>query len=301
MEQQTNYIVFQCYGNEDIFRECAYALLSLSRLYGPGQPSDVQVWIYTDNPAWFSKFKDCPLQLHYRQVNEELIRQWKGAVNFVHRVKVELLKDFAQTHSGNILYLDCDIVVTHPLREVFANINNGLLYMHVAEGSLSDEPNKMLAKLYHHYKKNPLKINDRPVSEMTMWNAGVLGFNTQQKELLDQVLVFTDREFPQFPKHIIEQFAFSVFFQLQGPLKAAAPYTFHYWKLKEARPVLASFFSYFKDSNWDQLTRYSSLIQMHALMQEKVNFYTDRGIYEILRNIHWQPRVPDWQKLEQQL
>ncbi len=53
MEPATNYIVFQCYGNESVFQECANALFSLSRVFEVGGPAGLEVWIYADNSAWF--------------------------------------------------------------------------------------------------------------------------------------------------------------------------------------------------------------------------------------------------------
>ena len=302
MDQQTNYIVFQCYGNESIFHECTYALLSLSRLYAPGELKNTEIWIYTDNPGWFSSFKDCTLPLHYRQVDDKIIRAWKGEINFVHRIKIEVLKDFIKDRTGNILYLDCDIVITHPIDQLFKNINSGQLYMHVREGLISDRSNKVLAKLHHHYKnKSPLKIKEKPVHEFAMWNAGVLGFNTKYSYILDEVLTFTDSEYAKFPKHVIEQFAFSIYFQQAGLVKAAAPYIFHYWNLKEARTVLSSFFENFKDKSWEELTRYSSLVQMHALMQEKTNFYRNRGLMGGILSKKWLPEKQDWTELIKQI
>lgn len=302
MNQQTNYIVFQCYGNEAIFHECTYALLSISRLYTPDELKGVQIWIYTDNPDWFGSFKGCTLPLHYRKVDDTTIKKWKGEINFTHRVKVEVLKDFIKDKEGNILYLDCDIVITHPIDQILKNINSGQLYMHMREGLLSDRSNKIFEKLHHHYKnKSPLKIKDKPVHEFAMWNAGVLGFNTKYRHLLDDVLTFTDTEYLKFPKHIIEQFAFSIYFQQAGRVKAAAPYIFHYWNLKEARQILSSFFNNFKEMDWGELVRLSSLVQMHALMQEKANFYRNRGLAGSITGKKWLPEKPDWAELMKQL
>ena len=302
MEQQTNYIVFQCYGNESIFHECTYALLSLSRLYASGELKNTEIWLYTDNTGWFTSLNGCTLPLHYREVDDKIIKEWKGDINFVHRVKIEVLKDLVKDKEGNILYLDCDIVITHPIDQLLKNINAGQLYMHVREGLVSDRGNKVLAKLNDHYQKgSPLKIKGKPVHEFAMWNAGVLGFSTKYRYILDEVLTFTDSEYQKFPKHVIEQFAFSVYFQQAGLVKAAAPYIFHYWNLKEARNVLASFFDHFKGNNWDELTRASSLVQMHTLMQEKANFYRNRGLIGSIMSKKWLPEKQDWDGLVKQL
>ena len=103
---QTNYIVFLCYGNERVFHECTYALLSLSRIYGQAIPKDTEIWIYTDNPGWFKTLKGCPLPLYFREADSATIKMWRGDIDFVHRVKIETLKDLTKHKKGNVLYMD---------------------------------------------------------------------------------------------------------------------------------------------------------------------------------------------------
>jgi lipopolysaccharide biosynthesis glycosyltransferase len=302
MKRQTNYIVYLCYGNESTLHECVYSLLSLSRLYAPGELTNTEIWIYTDNPGYFEAFKNCPLPLHYRTIDTATIKLWRGKIDFTHRVKIELLKDLTKDKTGNILYVDSDTVFTHHIDIVFAQIQAGKLYMHVHEGIVSDNGNPILTKLNGHLQKSVTqKVNGKPVHDLAMWNAGVLGFNTKYKALLDSVLAFTDSQYAQFPKHVVEQFAFSVYFQQAGLVKAAAPYIIHYWNLKEMRGALASFFSHFKDKSWEELTHYSQLIQMHTLMQEKGNFYSNRSIVHALQKKRWLPVKPDWDEMMKQL
>ena len=299
---QTNYIVFQCYGNEGVFQECAFALLSLSRSFEIQRPENLQIWIYTDNPDWFRSFADCSLPLHFRYVDSETIKEWKGKIDFVHRVKIELLKDFTRDRHGNILYLDADVSVTHPLTQLFNGINSGKLYMHVMESVVSQRANPILTKLDNYlHSETTITINQKPIYDLEMWNAGVLGFNTKYRHLLDEVLTFTDCEYPKFPKHIIEQFAFSIFFQQQGSVKSAAPYLLHYWNLKEARSVLAEFFKHFAGMPWPKLAEYAALLQMHVLMQEKVNYLSNRTIADKLQGKNWTIPAIDWKRLATEL
>jgi hypothetical protein len=297
-----NYIVIQCYGNEGVFYECMYALLSLSRLYRAEGMNDVQIWIYTDNPDWFQAFKGCNLPLHFRVIDHQAISQWRGAINFVHRVKLEILRDFTHNRHGNILYTDTDVVFTHCPDHIFEQTGDGKLYMHICEGVVSGNGNPLFRKLNNYLQENvPVKVNGKPIQDLAMWNAGVLGFNTTLRYLLDDALTFTDSEYPKFPKHIIEQFACSAGFQQAGNVKSAAPYIIHYWNLKEARAVLASFFNFFKNQPWEALVQLSTLIQIPALIQEKSNFYQNRSITDKLQKKLWQPPDYDWKEVEKQI
>ncbi len=295
MSQQKSYIVFQCYGNESVFLECTFALLSLSRLYQPEELSNTEVWIYTDNPAWFTKFKHCDLPLHFHTIDKEQIRQWRGAIDFVHRVKIELLLHFTKDRTGSVLYCDTDIIFTHRLDNICQNIGAGSLYMHMMEGKVSDKGNPLLTKLCKFLESERLPaINGKQLQDFNMWNAGVLGFNTSHRGLLEGALKFTDDNFPNFPKHIIEQFAFSVQFQSAGEVKAALPYIIHYWNFKEVRGVFASFLQHFEDADWPALVRHSSMLQMYDLLLEKTRFLYNRSIADKLLGKKWQPEVRDW-------
>lgn len=297
---QPNYIVFLCYGYERVFHECAYALLSLDSRHS-STLRKTEIWIYTDNPGWFKAFKDCPLQLNYREVNAETIKKWRGAIDFVHRVKIEVLKDFTNGRTGNVLYADTDVVFTRNIVSLQTHIAQGRLCMHIMEGVVSGKGNPIFRKLNDHIVSAGLKLNGKPMQDMAMWNAGVLGFNTQHVHLLDEVLAFTDRVYPAFPKHVVEQFAFSAYFQDASEIKAASPYIFHYWNLKEAGLVLASFFEYFKGRSWSELLACSMLIQMETLMQEKVVFLSNRGMKGALTGKKWTPEQRDWGKLLSQI
>ena len=296
-----NYIVFQCYGNERVFHECGYALLSLYRLYTGAELKDTEIWIYTDNPGWFQTFRDSPIPLHFRQVDVATIKAWRGSIDFVHRVKIEVLKDLTQNKNGNILYVDTDVVFTHRIEKIFRDLDAGKLYMHIREGKVNDKTNPVFKKLDDYLISAQLKIKDKPLNEMSMWNAGVLGFNTRHNHLLDDILTFTDREYPKFSKHVVEQFACSAYFQSTDEIKAAAPYIFHYWNLKEAGSVLASFFTYFKGKGLEQLVQYSMLLQVETLMQEKVNFLSNHRLQNAISGKKWAPANYDWAELVKQL
>lgn len=291
----------QCYGSPPIFHECTYALLSLSRLYSASELAHTEIWLYTDNPGWFRSLKKCTLPLHYREIDAATIKQWRGRIDFVHRVKVEALKDFVKGRTGNIIYLDTDVVITHRLDKVWRQIEAGALYMHVMEGYVHDAGNAVMAKLNKYLTANDKTIDGKPLNSFAMWNAGVLGFNTRHSELLDEVLAFTDNEYPHFAKHIIEQFAFSVSLGRQEAIKAAAPCIMHYWNLKEARKALADFFDHFSNESWGTLAAYAPLIQMHVLMQEKVNFLHNRSIVDKLRGKKWHPAPQNWERLINQV
>jgi len=257
-------------------------------------PADTELWIYTDNADWFKGF-DIPLPLHYRSLDPATLKAWRGSIDFVHRVKIELLRDFTAAHQGNILYVDTDVVFTAPIDAMLQAIGGGALYMHVPEGIVSVGHNPVLRKLHKHLKQhNHDTINGVRLYDLPMWNAGVLGLSTSYTPVLEKVLAFTDREYPLFPKHIVEQFAFSVYFAEAGNIHPASPYILHYWNLKEARLVLSSFFKRYKALSWQALVDKFHVLQLPVLMQEKAGYYQNRSVIAKLLKKQWKPGEPEW-------
>lgn len=304
--QASSFIVFQAYGNESILQECLFALLSISKQHTAAELASVEICIYTDQEKWFQdKCKGSNLPLRFRTINGDDIKKWRGEIDFVHRVKIEVLRDMAKTVSGAILYLDTDVWFLNPVTQMLQGIQGGKLYMHIQESVVKDDGNPVFAKLHKFLvKNNPLQVNGKPLhvsTDSVMWNAGVLGFHTKYAYLLDEVLRFTDDVYKQFPKHVVEQFAFSYYFQNTSFIHSAAREIFHYWHFKEMRVYLSSFFQYFKDSSWNDLVKHTELIQWHAPMQDKCSFYQNRNGWNKMRRKRWIPVVPDWKTLLQQM
>lgn len=297
------YLVFQAYGHEAVLRECAFALLTLLHHHPRGLPG-LEILICTDRPEFFQAYESA-LPLQYRRISSEDIGRWRGAIDFVHRVKIEVLLDAVRERSGTFLYADTDICFLKSIERIFEGIEAGRRYMHVQEYRLRDEVNPVGVKFRNFLaKQGPLEWagHREAISfEAAMWNAGVLGFSSADAPLLEEVLAFTDAVYPLFHKHIVEQFAFSFTFAKAGRIYAASREILHYWSLKEMRAYLASFFAHFQGRSVPELAQLSQLIQLHVPMQDRGSFYLNRSPWGKIRRVQWQPLIPDWAELERQM
>ena len=198
-----SHIIFQAYGSEDILHECLFALLSLSRVLAPEERASVQICIYTDRPSFFQRYSDCPLNIVYRLLEEPQVRLWRGTIDFVHRVKIEVLRDYSASHSGAFLYLDTDVVFTESPLPILEDIGKGAFYMHIMEGVLKESAHPLLRKAASFLATRKIRVQGKDViipPKAAMWNAGVLGFDSQSAHLLEEVLAFTDTVYPLFRK-----------------------------------------------------------------------------------------------------
>jgi hypothetical protein len=239
---KNRYILFQAYGNEGVFLECRFALIQLLQYETEG----ICLVLYTDNPDFFKHELNGFTNVIVETISAAQIKEWRGDINFVHRVKINILQHFFSNHKGSLLYCDTDSYCLGSLSSLFDDIDNNAIYMHCNEGYINASGNILMRK-WHRFltgkKTTAHQLLISNIENISMWNAGIIGMNSSYAPLLEQVLMLTDRIYPLFPKHTVEQFSFSYIFQTKATISAAENLIYHYWDLKEYRLLLQEFFA----------------------------------------------------------
>lgn len=267
------YLVYQAYGHADILHEAIFSILSFRRVASEALRQSCQVWVYTDQPEYLDRFLQGSAR--YLPMPPERLQAWRGPINFVHRVKVEMLRDFCADRQGAVLYADTDTVFEADPSPIFAAIEQGTCWMHVREGHIADRPNPVLRKLHRFLASDQNPTVQLPTRQVRipptadMWNAGLLGFHTDRRQLADEVLLLTDTIYPHYPRHVVEQLAFSWLFQQEKELRPAADWVCHYWYFKEFRPVLEAFFGAMAGRSVDELAALTARLSPEALSLPK--------------------------------
>jgi len=229
-----NYLVYHAHGHIDFFNECIYSIHSFSNV-----KSDCTIVIYTDHQAYFENRLPEDLDIIFRNITIEEIEYWSGPQDFIHRVKIKILIDFVSGLEGchNLLYVDTDTKFLSSIQAIFQSIDEGNFYMHVNEGGI--RIGNQFRKLKRFTQSKNIQANLIPEAQ-SMWNAGVLGFKSTDKRLLENVLELTDTLYPEIPEHTIEQLALSIVFNQQEgrQLMEAKEFIFHYWDYKGFRVLL---------------------------------------------------------------
>jgi hypothetical protein len=270
-----NILLYQAYGTIDHVNECRYSLLKYLQLYNLIPPANIGIYIYTDQPAWFEEFSTFFSSFEIHEISTNMINQWKGEINFVHRVKVEILIDFFKYFSGNILYLDTDTYLQQPVDPLFGSIGEGTFIMHEYEGVINQKVNPQFRKWENFLAITPIHYNNKHLefsSQLEVWNAGVIGLNSNHKEVLEDVLSLTDNLYRKFPKHIAEQFAFSYCFRKEGEVRSSMDSIFHYWDMKEFRNILNKFFEKNTEESIPSLVKLAHHIDAAEIHDEKQTF-----------------------------
>lgn len=288
-----NYLLYQAYGHKDFYHECLYSLYSLTQFQFEGS-----IVIYTDNRLYLSNLAPSDLNIVYREVTPKDIVDWRGEIDFVHRVKIMILKDFHDTYDGkyNLLYIDTDTTFLMSPSILFDRISEGKLIMLENEGSIQSAPrNNIIFSKIKKYQNSSSKYGNLIPADQDMWNAGALGMRSTDSHMLEQVLDITDKVYTEFPKHIIEQLAFSIILSSirDRELIASDTVLFHYWFFKEYRAILGAFFDVNQTEN--DIKKHFDLIDARKLSQPKSDYLNASFIKKSILKLKGKWKMPQYQ------
>lgn len=277
-----NYLLYQAYGKKEVKLECKFSLL---HLLSKNFQHNLCPVIYTDDITFFENIlKDFPSKI-IRGITTEEIQEWRGEINFLHRVKIKILMDFLDNHAGNLLYCDTDTYFLQSPNTIFSDLEKGEFYMHILEGRINKKTDIQFKK-WEKFLMNHMEIvnvsNHSEINQIEMWNAGVIGFNSKYKELLKAVLDLTDKIYPLFPKHIAEQFSFSYIFQRKVNIRSASNYIFHFWYLKEFGHYLEKIFEQNSENDYFLQIKKIRLLP-EELLKEKLDYEGRSKLFRLLR------------------
>lgn len=226
--------VYQAYGNEDILNQSIFSICSLLR-FSKDIPG-LQIQIYTDKKEKLENFfRDYPICL-IREITSQELKEWRGEIDFLHRVKIEILLDaWKKNKSADLFYCDGDTFFTQSPSLLIQSVNRSTSLMHVFESKLNEYKDPLTKKIFKFIKGKVFELSNSSISipvSTEMWNAGFIGISNENQKLLQSVLELTDVMYSQYQKHVIEQLAFSYFLQTQGTIKSADDILIHYWDQK---------------------------------------------------------------------
>ncbi len=230
-----NIVIYQAYGPNSILEQNLFSVLSLLRQHFEFTHVE-KIIIYTDNTDYFKAYLGSHDRIQYEPMGSERLLAWRGEIQFVHRVKIEMLRDAAAKFPDfNLFYLDGDTYFTKDPGPLMAQIDRHHSIMHEAENIVNQGKDLLSKKVARFLAKFEFSIDGKKIKippSMMMWNAGVLGFSPNFFENLKCVLVLTDQSYSKYKKHVMEQMAFSYFLASFSRVLGASDYVHHYWRQK---------------------------------------------------------------------
>lgn len=268
-------IVYQAYGKEEIFEQAYFSLHSLFQNLSP--KSETSVLVYTDHPDYFSDFKSrVGDRLTTRPVSSEELFQWAGPKNFVHRVKLEILRDASRTLKESLLYCDGDTIFLEDPSSLSAKMTPTTSLMHVQEYRLGKPKDPLAKKLRKFAKKNVITVAGQAVritDDFQMWNAGVIGLHPSGFSKVDQMILLSDALYDLYPKHVMEQLAVSHVLQTTGEILSSDKHIYHYW---DQKPEYLEMFKVLRaqHQNFDQMALAVSKLKWPKRQSKKASFFS---------------------------
>ncbi|SNC75636.1 hypothetical protein SAMN06265337_2973 [Hymenobacter gelipurpurascens] len=280
-----NYLIYLAYGLADIRNEAFCSILSYDEV--APRRADTRLLIYTDDAAAFQQVLGHREDIIYPAVEPEQWQTWRGAVNKVYLLKIGILEHAATHYPGNLLFLDTDTIWRLDPRPLFAQIEAGNFFMHQNEGRLAIG-NTLSRKVYKHlggleWPSGGHILRVTPNTEL--FNSGIIAFRSDKAYLLQQVMTLAEQLYAAYNKHMMEQLAWSLRFAAEGPIADVPNYLWHYWNLKDARPVITQVVSKYAESSHQELLRQLQKLNLPALHQQELAYRNLPGWKRTLRKL----------------
>ncbi len=288
-----NHILYFTHGSQEYLNEAIFALLSY---YAHHTEDENKVVIYTDNIDYFKS--KLPTSIEYVELHKETIKKWAGDINFVHRIKIELLRDFAKRFTGNVLYLDTDTYFKQNVSSLFDHISSGAYVMSLNEGEMGKRGNKIIREFDDYLSKINYRANIEEKEfqfskKIRMYNAGAIGLNIpNDTEVMEDALLITDYIYPQHHSHVVEQFAFCYLLQSKNPnILEAESLIHHYWYFKEFRGIITKFLNENSNKSFSELVELSKKLNPERIGAEKLRYkqmnFLQKTIQKITKFRKW--------------
>lgn len=248
------YLLFLAHTREDLVREVIFSLISLLKKTEFTLPEGMRVLIYTDQKPLFEEyFAEEPELLEkflFRTITSEIVAEWKGPHNFIHRVKICMINDALRhfcSREDKLLYLDSDTYLLKSILPLFDLINEDYCLMHCNEGELEYRNNVNKVKHCRFLKGKTFNLTDKKVViplSTEMWNAGVIGIIGDSIGKVNDVLALNDDMYAQHPRHNIEQLAFSYVLSKAYQVLPTTKTVHHYWDHKDFKSEVDEYLSF---------------------------------------------------------
>jgi len=230
-------LVIQSFGKENEYKRAILTVLSYYACTSLAV-EETRVLLFTDKPEYFkSVFENLPVD--YKLLTPGKIKQMRGEIDFLHRMKIALIDEAFALVEGNLLYADSDTFFISDPTALERQLSPDKCFMHLWEFKFAEVKNLPLpagktsrdfvnlveSKEFILTNHNKLKVTLEHVS----WNAGVMFFHPTHARFIPDVYALTDQFYPDTLNHASEQFAFSVVLQENIQISSCNSVVYHYW------------------------------------------------------------------------
>ncbi len=200
--------LYLAHSQERFRRQALFSVLSLLH-YLKDSSLEHRIVVYTDDEAFFR-----PLDIVTQPLSVERITEWKGEIDFVHRMKIELMLHAQRKFEGRMMFLDSDNYIFADPIPFLRAWPEGTAIMDKLEYRL-DRPADRVGRKYKRFFSKAHKFGASGARysvnmQQPCWNSGIIGIPPSDPGILTDVLSVCDDVHSQFRKHLSEQMAFCI-------------------------------------------------------------------------------------------
>jgi hypothetical protein len=238
-------ILYLSHGGPKYHDQTRYSVLTLLALLFEHNRNDVRIAVYTDRPD--------QLPVHDLvqpvPVRPEDFAAWRGPLDYVHRIKLGVLRRAIDALGAPLIYVDSDTRWLQIPDAPFAALNDdsgpgGTGYLYKIEGMISP---RFFPQYFHLLRKSRGRLEALrlpPDPPWTMWNSGTVGIPGRSAGFIDDALRINDALLPHVGfRNCVEQLALSLAAASRFEIRPFDAYLEHWWPYGSELPAyLRGFF-----------------------------------------------------------
>lgn len=230
------HIVYLSHGGKKYYDQTRFSVLTLLHLLIEQNRTDVRIAVYTDDPSTVPEheFVTC------MPLTRAQLSAYRGPLDYVHRIKLMVLRDAARHFGSALLYVDCDTRWLALPDDIFAQLQQGGRgCMHVQEGRFDANFFSTYMAAIERFAPQLRALGVRNLrSDLMMWNAGAIGAPAGSESFFAKVLEVNDFLLERVkPRNWVEQLAVSLVAESEFEMIALGDRLHHYWNFSCEAPI----------------------------------------------------------------
>jgi hypothetical protein len=233
LRQMQDTIVYLSHGGRKYHDQTRYSVLTLLALLLARRRHDVRIVVYTDQPDQLPTHD----LITTVRIGAGDLAAWRGPLDYVHRIKLCVLKRALRDLGAPLIYVDSDTrwlqIPDGPFAALSGEAAGGgapSCYLYKVECAISEQRFPQ----YFHLLRNSRSLLDvwRLPGEppWTMWNSGTIGIPLRGAGFIDDALRVTDALLPHVgSRNCVEQLALSIVAESRFDVRSFDAYLEHWW------------------------------------------------------------------------
>jgi hypothetical protein len=236
-------ILYLSHGGQKYHDQTRYSVLTLLALLLEQNRNDFRIAVYTDQPGQLPAHN----LVQPIPVSPEDFAALRGPLDYVHRIKLGILRRALDAFGAPLVYVDSDTRWLHLPDGPFAELSCDddapgsppPCYLYKIEGTISPAFFPQYLHLLQRKRQQLAEWRLAPGPPWTMWNSGTVGIPRQSAGFIDDVLRVNDELLPHVGfRNCVEQLALSLVAAGRFDIRPFDAGLEHWWSYGSELPVL---------------------------------------------------------------